>query len=104
MDKLDLKRNDVAEQKDDGKLGEDRAELMGQPAETQVSERESKRGEPILAGKLYTRQEAIDMLRVSPAFFSKLVNGKVKGLPPPPRVPMGEREFPDPSADLGNSI
>lgn len=42
---------------------------------------------------LRNRQEAMDRLRVKPAFFSKIVNGKVKGLPKLRCVRMGRRQL-----------
>jgi hypothetical protein len=42
---------------------------------------------------LRTREEAIDRLRLKPAHFSKVVNGKVKGLPPLPCVRIGRRQL-----------
>lgn len=43
--------------------------------------------------KLLTREEAMLRLRLRPAFFSKLVNGKVKGTPPPPCLKIGRRQL-----------
>jgi len=52
------------------------------------------------AGKLLTREEAMTRLRLKPAFFSKIVNGKVKGLPRLPAVVIGRRQlFRDESLD-----
>lgn len=34
-----------------------------------------------MAGRLLTREEAMEQLRLKPAHFSKVTNGKVKGLP-----------------------
>ena len=43
--------------------------------------------------KILTREEAMLRLRLKPAFFSKLVNGKVKGVPPPPCLRIGRRQL-----------
>lgn len=37
--------------------------------------------------------EAMQLLRLKPAFFSKVANGKVKGLPPLPCVRIGRRQL-----------
>lgn len=42
---------------------------------------------------LLTREETMERLRVKPAHFSKLVNGKVKGLPLLPCVQLGRRQL-----------
>lgn len=42
---------------------------------------------------LLTREEAMTRLRLKPAHFSKMVNGKVKGLPPLRVVRIGRRQF-----------
>jgi hypothetical protein len=42
---------------------------------------------------LLTRDEAMARLRLRPSFFSKVSNGKVKGLPPLPVVRIGRRQF-----------
>ncbi len=34
-----------------------------------------------MSGRLLTREEAMERLRLKPAHFSKLANGKIKGLP-----------------------
>jgi hypothetical protein len=44
-------------------------------------------------GGLLTRDEAMAWVRLKPSFFSKVVNGKVKGLPPLPVVRIGRRQF-----------
>ena len=38
---------------------------------------------------LLTRSEAMARLRVKSSYFSKIMNGKVKGVTPPPCVRMG---------------
>jgi hypothetical protein len=43
--------------------------------------------------KILTREEAMLRLRLKPAFFSKLVNGKVKGVTPPPCLRIGRRQL-----------
>jgi hypothetical protein len=50
------------------------------------------RGEGTMS-PLLTRAEAMKRLRLKPAHFSKLVNGKVKGLPPLPCVRIGRRQL-----------
>jgi hypothetical protein len=42
---------------------------------------------------LLTREETMARLRLKAAHFSKLVNGKVKGLPPLPCVQIGRRQL-----------
>ena len=42
---------------------------------------------------LLTRDETMERLRLKSAHFSKLVNGKVKGLPPLPVVQIGRRQL-----------
>jgi hypothetical protein len=42
---------------------------------------------------LLTREETMKRLRLKAAHFSKLVNGKVKGLPPLPCVQIGRRQL-----------
>jgi hypothetical protein len=42
---------------------------------------------------LLTRSEVIVRLRVTPGHFSKIVNGKVKGLPRLPAVLLGRRQL-----------
>ncbi len=42
---------------------------------------------------LLTREEVIKRLRLKPSFFSKLANGKVKGLPALPIVRIGRRQL-----------
>lgn len=42
---------------------------------------------------LLTREEAMLRLRLKPAFFSKIANGKVKGLPTLPTVRIGRRQL-----------
>lgn len=42
---------------------------------------------------LLTREETMQRLRLKAAHFSKLVNGKVKGLPPLPVVQIGRRQL-----------
>jgi hypothetical protein len=42
---------------------------------------------------VYTRDEAMRFLRLKPATFSRLVNGKLKGVPQLNRVPVGRRQF-----------
>jgi hypothetical protein len=42
---------------------------------------------------LLTRGETMARLRVKAAHFSKLVNGKIKGLPPLPCVQIGRRQL-----------
>jgi hypothetical protein len=44
-----------------------------------------------MPGRLLTREETIVRLRLKPAHFSKIVNGKVKGLPALPCVRLGRR-------------
>ena len=43
------------------------------------------------AGRLLDRAEAMDRLRLKPSHFSKIINGKVKGLPPLKHVRLGRR-------------
>lgn len=43
--------------------------------------------------ELLTRQEVIKQLRISPAQFSKIVNGSVRGIAPPPHVRAGRRQL-----------
>lgn len=47
----------------------------------------------IMPANLLTREEAMVRLRVKPAHFSKIVNGKVKGLPKLKCVRFGRRLF-----------
>jgi hypothetical protein len=42
---------------------------------------------------LLTRDEAMARLRLKASHFSKLVNGKIKGLTPPPMVAIGRRQL-----------
>jgi len=42
---------------------------------------------------LLTRKEVMERLRLRPAFFSKLSNGKVKGMPALPAVRIGRRQL-----------
>jgi hypothetical protein len=42
---------------------------------------------------LLTREEAMQRLRLKPAFFSKVTSGKVKGLPPLACVRIGRRQL-----------
>jgi hypothetical protein len=42
---------------------------------------------------LLTREETMGRLRLKAAHFSRLVNGKVKGLPPLPVVQIGRRQL-----------
>ena len=42
---------------------------------------------------LMTRKEVIDRLRITPGHFSKITNGKVKGLPHLPCVQLGRRQL-----------
>lgn len=42
---------------------------------------------------MLTRSEAMEMLRLKPAFFSKVVNGKVRHLPQIPYVRIGRRQL-----------
>ena len=42
---------------------------------------------------LLTRKEAMARLRLKPAFFSKVTNGKIKGLPPLMCVRIGRRQL-----------
>lgn len=46
-----------------------------------------------MPANLLTREEAMLRLRVKPAHFSKIVNGKVKGLPELKCVRLGRRLF-----------
>jgi hypothetical protein len=41
--------------------------------------------------EVLTRKQTMEMLHVKPAFFSKLVNGKVPGLPPLRYIRVGRR-------------
>jgi hypothetical protein len=50
-------------------------------------------GEVILDDRVYTRIEAMLLLRLRPATFSKLVNGKLKGVPPLICVRVGRRQL-----------
>jgi hypothetical protein len=43
--------------------------------------------------RLLTREEAMDRLRLKASHFSKLVNGKIKGLPILPMVTIGRRQL-----------
>jgi hypothetical protein len=43
--------------------------------------------------RLLTRDEAMDRLRLKASHFSKLVNGKIKGLPTLPMVTIGRRQL-----------
>ena len=58
------------------------------PAERTAGERD----------KLLTRTEAMDRLRLKASHFSKLVNGKIKGLPMLPVVQIGRRQLFRPEA------
>lgn len=42
---------------------------------------------------LLIRAEAMNRLRLKASHFSKLVNGKIKGLPPLPMVTIGRRQL-----------
>jgi hypothetical protein len=42
---------------------------------------------------ILTREEAMEKLRLKPSFFSKIVNGKVKGLPRIPSVQLGRKQL-----------
>ncbi|MDQ1469360.1 MAG: hypothetical protein QOJ99_840 [Bryobacterales bacterium] len=44
-------------------------------------------------GPLMTREEAMARLRLKASHFSKVVNGKVKNLPPIPTIMIGRRMF-----------
>ena len=44
-------------------------------------------------GPLMTREEAMARLRLKASHFSKVVNGKVKNLPPIPTIMIGGRMF-----------
>jgi hypothetical protein len=46
-----------------------------------------------MAGRLLTREEAMERLRLKPAHFSKVANGKVKGLPKLACVRIGRRQL-----------
>jgi hypothetical protein len=48
---------------------------------------------PIMDRRLFTRKEAMDKLRLKPAHFSKVANGKVKGLPKLACVRIGRRQL-----------
>ncbi len=43
--------------------------------------------------RLLTREEVMERLRLKASHFSKIVNGKVKGLPPLPVVALGRRQL-----------
>ena len=43
--------------------------------------------------QLLTREEAMDLLRLKPSHFSKVVNGKIKRLPRLPAVLIGRRQL-----------
>lgn len=43
--------------------------------------------------KILTREEAMERLRMKPSQFSKVSNGKVKGLPRIPVYNIGRRQF-----------
>jgi hypothetical protein len=47
----------------------------------------------LMAGRLLTREEAMDRLRLKPAHFSKVTSGKVKGLPKLACVRIGRRQL-----------
>jgi len=47
---------------------------------------------------LLTKAETMLILRLKPSHFSKLVNGKVKGMPPLPKVQIGRRQLFRPQA------
>jgi hypothetical protein len=49
--------------------------------------------EPRKPVKVLTRLEAMERLRMKPAFFSKLTNGKVKGLPRLRCIRAGRRQL-----------
>jgi hypothetical protein len=44
-------------------------------------------------GRLQTRMETMDRLGLKASHFSKLVNGKIKGLPTLPMVKIGRRQL-----------
>ena len=44
-------------------------------------------------GRLLDRKEAMERLRLKPAHFSKVVNGKLKGLPTLACLWIGRRQF-----------
>jgi hypothetical protein len=46
-----------------------------------------------MSGRLLTREEAMERLRLKPAHFSKVANGKVKGLPRLACVRIGRRQL-----------
>ena len=46
-----------------------------------------------MSGRLLTRQEAMERLRLKPAHFSKVASGKVKGLPQLASVRIGRRQL-----------
>ena len=43
--------------------------------------------------KVLIRREAMQKLRMKPAFFSKLTNGKIKGLPPLRYIRAGRKQL-----------
>lgn len=47
----------------------------------------------IMMTALLTREETMARLRLKAAHFSKLVNGKIRGLPPLPCVQIGRRQL-----------
>jgi hypothetical protein len=48
--------------------------------------------------RLLTREEVMERLRLKASHFSKIVNGRVKGLPPLPVVALGRRQLFRPEA------
>jgi hypothetical protein len=48
---------------------------------------------PTSGGRLFTREEAMGRLRLKPAHFSKVANGKVRGLPKLACVRIGRRQL-----------
>lgn len=50
-------------------------------------------GSLTMSGRLLTREEAMERLRLKAAHFSKVVNGKVKGLPQLACVRIGRRQL-----------
>jgi hypothetical protein len=46
-----------------------------------------------MSGRLLTRKEAMEKLRLKPAHFSKVASGKVKGLPRLASVRIGRRQL-----------
>jgi hypothetical protein len=64
---------------------------LARQLENSTGQRENQ--EPVSETNLWTRKEAIMLLRLSPSHFSKVVNGKVKGLPTLPVIHIGRRQL-----------